>query len=182
MGMKRKFKFFLSLIFIVWMSMLILPSSNTPVNDQPQQKIHNKTTNIETKNKDKETPSSTQRQAEKENAITQPPILKPIDGGWGDWSTCSKNCGGGIQTRTCTNPTPQHGGNQCVGSTQQKCNTHACEPIEKIKKYPNCTELRKDYPDGVNENHPAYRNNLDRDNDGFACERSKHQKSPTRTE
>ena len=39
-------------------------------------------------------------------------------------------CGGGTQgsTRSCTNPTPQYGGANCVGdvSKTQSCNTHYC--------------------------------------------------------
>jgi hypothetical protein len=50
----------------------------------------------------------------------------PIDGGWTDWSTCSATCGGGTQTRTCTNPAPQFGGANCIGDTSQSCNTQAC--------------------------------------------------------
>lgn len=37
--------------------------------------------------------------------------------------------------------------------------------------FANCTELRKVYPDGVPKGHPAYRAALDRDKDGFACEK-----------
>lgn len=71
-----------------------------------------------------------------------------VHGGWSGWShengfpdgqnpagTCSVSCGGGIQTRTCTNPTPAGGGLNCTdpdnpnydgGSTFQACNTQAC--------------------------------------------------------
>lgn len=37
--------------------------------------------------------------------------------------------------------------------------------------FANCTELRKVYPNGVPSNHPAYQPKLDRDKDGYACER-----------
>jgi len=37
--------------------------------------------------------------------------------------------------------------------------------------YKNCTELRKDYPNGVGVGHPAYDSKHDRDKDGWACER-----------
>ena len=60
-------------------------------------------------------------------------IIISVNGRWtdfGDWSDCSKKCGVGTQTRTrsCTNPTPQHGGKECEGdSTEtQECNTHRC--------------------------------------------------------
>ncbi|WP_353462652.1 thermonuclease family protein [Mammaliicoccus sciuri] len=36
--------------------------------------------------------------------------------------------------------------------------------------YPNCTALRKVYPNGVPSTHPAYNGKLDRDKDNFACE------------
>ncbi|XP_061196679.1 MAM and LDL-receptor class A domain-containing protein 2-like [Saccostrea echinata] len=60
----------------------------------------------------------------------------PIDGGytnWSAWSTCTVSCGGGTQTRTrtCTNPAPQNGGADCVGSSSesQSCNNILC-PID----------------------------------------------------
>ncbi|PFV05667.1 hypothetical protein COL10_23690 [Bacillus cereus] len=39
------------------------------------------------------------------------------------------------------------------------------------ESFSNCTELRKKYPDGVPSSHPAYSAKLDRDKDGFACEK-----------
>ena len=36
--------------------------------------------------------------------------------------------------------------------------------------YPNCTALRKVYPNGVPSTHAAYNGKLDRDKDNFACE------------
>ncbi|KAJ8040585.1 Hemicentin-1 [Holothuria leucospilota] len=49
----------------------------------------------------------------------------PIDGGfseWTDWEPCSKTCGGGqtMRTRTCTAPSPQHGGLPCYGSYSER--------------------------------------------------------------
>ncbi|SIT85637.1 thermonuclease family protein [Edaphobacillus lindanitolerans] len=38
------------------------------------------------------------------------------------------------------------------------------------KRFNNCTELRKVYPEGVKKGHPAYESKMDRDNDGVACE------------
>ena len=37
--------------------------------------------------------------------------------------------------------------------------------------FKNCTELRKVYPSGVSSSHPAYQPKMDRDKDGWACER-----------
>ncbi|MET3109647.1 thermonuclease family protein [Salinicoccus halitifaciens] len=38
--------------------------------------------------------------------------------------------------------------------------------------FANCTELREVFPDGVASDHPAYQPQMDRDNDGHACETS----------
>lgn len=40
------------------------------------------------------------------------------------------------------------------------------------EQFENCTELRKKYPSGVEQGHPAYSPKLDRNNDGRACEAS----------
>lgn len=37
--------------------------------------------------------------------------------------------------------------------------------------FKNCTELRQYYPNGVPKSHPAYQEKMDRDHDGYACER-----------
>ena len=44
-----------------------------------------------------------------------------VDGGWGNWTTwtaCSQTCDTGSTTRerTCDNPIPQYGGNNCSGN------------------------------------------------------------------
>ncbi|CAG2213837.1 unnamed protein product [Mytilus edulis] len=51
----------------------------------------------------------------------------PVDGGWGNYSLvqwsglCSTTCGfgteSGVKTRTCSNPNPAYGGDDCVGET-----------------------------------------------------------------
>ena len=33
-----------------------------------------------------------------------------VDDNWSNWTTCSKSCDSGIETRTCTNPRPQYVG------------------------------------------------------------------------
>ena len=56
-----------------------------------------------------------------------------VNGGWSDWSPfgdCSKTCGDGIKTRhrTCTNPAPKNGGDDCTGPSSDKmsCNERGC--------------------------------------------------------
>ena len=49
-----------------------------------------------------------------------------LDGGWSDFGACSKSCGGGTETRTCSNPAPANGGNDCVGDSTKVCNTQGC--------------------------------------------------------
>lgn len=44
-------------------------------------------------------------------------------------------------------------------------------PSKPAEMYNNCTEMRKDYPNGVQKDHPAYDEKQDRDGDGWACKR-----------
>lgn len=62
----------------------------------------------------------------------------PIDGNyteWSEWSECNVICGGGVhnRSRTCTNPPPKNGGNNCEGlgpaNDAQACNPDPC-PID----------------------------------------------------
>jgi len=60
----------------------------------------------------------------------------PDHGGWSDWSewsNCSLPCGNGtsMRVRTCDNPNPVNGGNECQGPANetQMCNTHHC-PVD----------------------------------------------------
>ena len=56
-------------------------------------------------------------------------VLFSVDGGWsefGDWSGCDRPCGVGERRRhrTCTNPKPEFGGNDCNGT---EIDTETCE-------------------------------------------------------
>ncbi len=57
------------------------------------------------------------------------PVVPVVNGDFTDWAACSATCGGGTQTRTCTNPSPSGGGASCSGATQQTCNTVACPEV-----------------------------------------------------
>lgn len=67
-------------------------------------------------------------------------------GNWSEWSTCDATCGGGIQQRyrTCTNPSPSHGGRDCLTANlgpsmvTQSCNINECPG----KLHLNCVFLR----------------------------------------
>lgn len=63
------------------------------------------------------------------------PFLLAIDGNyteWSEWSECNVICGGGVhsRSRTCTNPPPKNGGNNCEGlgpaNDTQACNPDPC--------------------------------------------------------
>ena len=56
-----------------------------------------------------------------------------VDGGWGDWTEygeCTETCGVGkqLKSRQCNNPTPQNGGADCTGISEdhQECNQEPC--------------------------------------------------------
>ena len=72
-----------------------------------------------------------------------------LDGGWSNWGSCSVSCGGGVQTRTCTNPTPSGNGADCVGDSQQECNTFSCPVMQPLivngQSYPTWTSDSYDY-------------------------------------
>ena len=49
---------------------------------------------------------------------------------WSSWEMCSASCGGGqqLRTRTCTNPPPSGGGDDCTGDRieNKSCNNESC--------------------------------------------------------
>jgi hypothetical protein len=67
--------------------------------------------------------------------------FKFTDGGWSNWmswSSCSVTCTNGTKTRSrlCNNPTPQNGGADCSGLSQDllNCSAGACIISESIIK------------------------------------------------
>ena len=60
------------------------------------------------------------------------------------------------------------------GSSRSSPRTPAARPAPTqtaCGPYRNCTALRLDHPNGVRRRHCAYQRRMDRDNDGWACER-----------
>ena len=60
-------------------------------------------------------------------------LFTAVDGvwtDWGHWNQCDVSCGSGTSTRTrsCTNPPPAHGGDDCHGPSQEtsKCMLAHC--------------------------------------------------------
>ncbi|XP_062620366.1 IgGFc-binding protein-like [Saccostrea cucullata] len=65
----------------------------------------------------------------------------PVNGGWGSWyswASCSKNCGGGTQSRYryCNRPSPKYGG-KCIGDSRstRSCNTQGCPGDDRVSHY-----------------------------------------------
>lgn len=82
----------------------------------------------------------------------------PIDGGYTHWSSfnkCSKSCGTGVQSRrrTCTNPAPQFGGQNCSrfgrSNETRTCNTHFCPIHGNYSEWTNFTTCSKSCANGI---------------------------------
>ncbi|KAL1775484.1 hemicentin-1 isoform X4 [Sigmodon hispidus] len=65
--------------------------------------------------------------------------LCPVDGHWSEWSfweECTRSCGHGNQTRTrtCSNPSAQHGGRPCEGHAVEiiMCNIRPCPALHGV--------------------------------------------------
>ena len=66
----------------------------------------------------------------------------PVQGGWTTWtstSSCSSPCIDGTQNRArnCTRPTPEHGGENCIGNTTDvvSCGSNSCGNIPYMWNY-----------------------------------------------
>lgn len=82
----------------------------------------------------------------------------PIDGNWGtfgSWSACTKDCGGGTQSRSrsCNSPPPAFGGKNCSGSgvESRSCNSHLC-PVTPSPDLNGGGTVEYDHPDKIEEN------------------------------
>jgi len=74
-----------------------------------------------------------------------------IHGKWSPWSdlysSCTRNCSGGVQyrTRLCTNPAPSNGGSPCKGSNKEwrVCNPQACTNRNHTFREEQCFQKNK---------------------------------------
>ena len=72
-----------------------------------------------------------------------------MNGGWGEfgaWSECSASCGGAYRSRyrTCNNPAPVNGGEDCTGSNTETgiCNENPCpSKLNHLDKPPEITQF-----------------------------------------
>ena len=55
-----------------------------------------------------------------------------LDGNWSRFGTCSKACGGGTQSRMCSEPAPANGGKDCIGDSTKECNTQVCPGVSSL--------------------------------------------------
>ncbi|CAL8291163.1 unnamed protein product [Lota lota] len=70
-----------------------------------------------------------------------------VSGGWScwaSWSQCSASCGGGHyqRSRSCSNPSPSHGGDICLGlhTEEALCSTHTCQGEGVWSEWGPCDE------------------------------------------
>ena len=53
------------------------------------------------------------------------------NGHWSEWGAgCTTTCGSGINTRTCSDPSPKDGGKNCAGHSSRPCNTQPCPGLD----------------------------------------------------
>lgn len=75
-----------------------------------------------------------------------------------------------LKTQASSSSNASTSNSQSSASSTTSSSSTVQQPAQK-EYFKNCTELRKVYPNGVPADHPAYRPQLDRDKDGWACER-----------
>ncbi|KAL5016574.1 hypothetical protein ScPMuIL_006163 [Solemya velum] len=75
---------------------------------------------------------------------------KVVDGGWGtwrEWGTCTRTCGGGVETssRECDKPTPKDGGQYCTGKRRRyrSCNINPCPENSEDFRISQCNQFNK---------------------------------------
>lgn len=77
-----------------------------------------------------------------------------INGGWSEWSdytNCTPSCDGGVRyrERTCTNPPPQNGGDECLGPSKaywEICNSDVeCDWSEPSFRDKQCKLINANY-------------------------------------
>jgi hypothetical protein len=75
---------------------------------------------------------------------------------WGDWGTCSVQCGDGQQKKEPVVTTfPSNGGLPCPAAMTQACNLRACEPTDcKINGWDDWTECSMNCAGGVQYQNP----------------------------
>jgi len=65
----------------------------------------------------------------------------PVNGGVTAWTDCSVTCGShdATQTRTCTNPSPAYGGDNCSENLSQNCGRSACPVDGGLSNWSACS-------------------------------------------
>lgn len=94
--------------------------------------------------------------------------------GVGIWSVENYATDSGFDSDVvASNPVQNSGETSSKPVTPPKTNTPTTQPSSTSGQewFKNCTELRVKYPNGVPEGHAAYQSKMDRDKDGYACER-----------
>ncbi len=73
-----------------------------------------------------------------------------VNGGWSDWSVKNNQCGySGVQTRSCTNPSPANGGATCLGPSDQRYTNAQCSiSIVGTSQIVNGIDLMKENKQG----------------------------------
>ena len=61
-------------------------------------------------------------------------VINCVWGDWGRYTSCSKSCGGGTQTRTRVKTTEEQNGGSCAGGTLEvnDCNTDSCPGMPRL--------------------------------------------------